>query len=44
MIVAFSMINYSLWFAIKYSMKYSGASDIKDDIGQAAKYIAMAAA
>ena len=43
MIVAFSMINYSLWFAIKFSMKYSGASSIKDNVEQAAKYIALVA-
>jgi len=43
MINCFSIINYTLWLAIKFALTKSSMSTIKDDIQQAAKYIALLA-
>ncbi len=44
MICCFSTINYTLYLAIKFALSRSSASDLKSDLGQAVKHIAMAAA
>jgi hypothetical protein len=41
MIACFSLVNYSLWLATKFAIKRSTNTSIKDDLNQAAKYIAM---
>ncbi|MBI5392730.1 hypothetical protein HZA96_02570 [Candidatus Woesearchaeota archaeon] len=43
MITCFAIVNYTLWLAIKFAMKKSSNVSIKDDIQQAAKYIALLA-
>ena len=41
MITCFTLINYTLWLAIKFALKKSANTNLKDDFKQAAKYIAM---
>ncbi len=41
MIVCFLIIDYTLWLSIKFTLKRSAFSGIKQDIQQAAKYIKM---
>jgi hypothetical protein len=43
MITCFSIVNYTLGLTIKFAMKKSANSSIKDDLGQAMKYIALLA-
>ncbi len=43
MITCFSLVNYSLWLAIKFAMKMSVTTSLKDDLNQAVKYIALIA-
>jgi hypothetical protein len=43
MITCFALVNYTLWLAIKFAMRKSSNVSIKDDIQQAAKYIALLA-
>ena len=43
MINCFSIINYTLYLAIKFALSKSSVSTVKDDISQAAKYVAMLA-
>lgn len=43
MINCFSIINYTLYLAIKFALSKSSMSGLKDDVSQAAKYIAMLA-
>jgi hypothetical protein len=43
MINCFGIINYSLWLAIKFALSKSSMSGVKDDLNQAAKYIALLA-
>ncbi|MBI5002092.1 hypothetical protein HZC31_01790 [Candidatus Woesearchaeota archaeon] len=40
MIACFSLINYSLFWAIKFAMTKSSMDGLKDDVQQAVKYIA----
>jgi len=44
MIACFCIIIYTLWFAIKFTMRMSTNVSIKDDLNQAVKYVAMVAA
>ena len=41
MITCFLIVNYTLWLAIKFAIKRSVNTGLKDDFKQAAKYIAM---
>ncbi len=41
MITCFLLINYTLWLAIKFALKKSANGSMKDDLKQAAKYIAL---
>ena len=41
MITCFMIINYTLWLAIKFALKKSANGSMKDDLKQAAKYIAL---
>jgi hypothetical protein len=43
MIICFAMIIYSMWLAIRFAMRMSTNSSLKDDLNQAVKYIAMVA-
>jgi hypothetical protein len=42
MIICFVIINYSLFWCFKFAMSKADTSGLKDDIGQAAKFIALA--
>ena len=42
MIICFSLINYSLWLCIKFAIKNSATASLKEDFGQAVKYLTMA--
>ena len=44
MVVCFMLINYTFVCAVKFAISKSGFSEIGDDVKQAAKYVAMAAA
>ena len=41
MIACFLLVNYTLWLSIIFAMKNSSASSIKDDLGDAVKYISL---
>ncbi|HLC78258.1 MAG TPA: hypothetical protein VJH92_03980 [Candidatus Nanoarchaeia archaeon] len=41
MITCFLLINYTLWLAIKFALTKSANGSMKDDLKQAAKYIAL---
>ncbi|MFC1722923.1 hypothetical protein ACFL0V_02190 [Nanoarchaeota archaeon] len=43
MINCFSIVNYTLYLGIKFALKKSANASVKDDVMQAAKYIALAA-
>jgi len=43
MIACFSIVNYTLWLAVKFALKRSTNHSLKDDMSQAVKYIAMLA-
>ena len=43
MIACFWLVNYTLWLSVKYAMKHSTDMSIKDELTQAAKYIALLA-
>lgn len=43
MIVCFSIVNYTLFLAVKFALKRSSSSSLKDDLNQAVKYIALLA-
>ena len=43
MIACFWLVNYTLWLSVKYAMKHSTDISIKDELTQAAKYIALLA-
>jgi hypothetical protein len=43
MIVCFGIVNYTLILTIRFAMKMSVTSSLKDDLNQAVKYMALAA-
>jgi len=43
MIACFWIVNYTLWLSVKYALKHSTDLSIKDELTQAAKYIALLA-
>lgn len=43
MIICFSIVNYTIWLAIKFALKRSVNGSLKDDLNQAVKYVAMLA-
>jgi hypothetical protein len=43
MCTCFGLVNYSVWLAIKFAMKMSVTTSLKDDLNQAVKYIALIA-
>jgi hypothetical protein len=43
MVTCFGIVNYSFWLAIKFAMKMSVTTSLKDDLNQAVKYIALIA-
>jgi len=43
MITCFQIVNYTLWLAIKFALKKSTNTSLKDDLNQTVKYIALLA-
>lgn len=43
MIICFSIVNYTIWLAIKFALKRSTNTSLRDDINQAVKYITLLA-
>lgn len=43
MIICFSIVNYSLFWCFKFAMSRIDTSELKEDVGQAVKYVALAA-
>ncbi len=43
MVVCFSIVNLTLWIAVKFALKGAATSSVKDDLNQAVKYLALLA-